>query len=68
MQKRRQHTIDDNAPLDPVALTLAIWLGGIAAITGLVRYSDQAAQRFAADRAVAAHPVGPIAGPARPGP
>ena len=32
----------NDAPLDPVALTLAIWLGVVAGVTGLTRLSSQA--------------------------
>ena len=68
MRRRRHETIEDHAPLDPVGLTLAIWLGGIVAVTGLVRYSNEAANGLAAERAAAAVTVASNAGPAWPRP
>lgn len=34
---------DDARPMDPVALTLAVWLGLIVGVTGMIRLSDNAA-------------------------
>jgi len=31
------------APLDPIALTLALWLGLVVGVTGLIRLSENAA-------------------------
>ena len=41
---------DEAAPLDPVALTLAVWLGLIACVTGVIRLSDNAAAQAALAR------------------
>lgn len=34
---------EEAAPMDPVALTLALWLGLVAGVTGLVRMSENVA-------------------------
>ncbi len=34
---------DEATPLDAVAVTLAVWLGLIVAVTGLIRLSEHAA-------------------------
>ncbi len=33
---------DEDAPVDPIALTLAVWLGLIVGVNGLVRLSERA--------------------------
>lgn len=45
------------AGFDPVALTLAIWLGLIVGVLGVVRVAERAADQAAATRATAAMPV-----------
>jgi len=42
--KNRKPAETQTVPLDPVALTLALWLGLIVAVTGLVRLSENAAR------------------------
>ncbi len=41
---------EDQPGLDPIALTLAVWLGVIAGTTGLVRVSPDAAAQTALAR------------------
>jgi len=42
--KNRKRTEAETAPLDPIALSLALWLGLVVGITGLIRLSDAAAE------------------------
>ena len=42
-RRQRRHAEAEAAPLDPVALTLAVWLGVMVGVTGLVRLSESAA-------------------------
>jgi hypothetical protein len=44
---------DDAKPLDPIALTLAVWLGVVASVTGLVRLGQDAADQAAITQAIA---------------
>jgi len=37
----------ETAPLDPIALTLALWLGLVVGVTGLIRLSETAAANAA---------------------
>jgi len=41
--KNRKRAESEAAPVDPIALTLALWLGVMVAVTGLIRLSEQAA-------------------------
>ena len=41
---------DEAAPMDAVALTLAVWLGLITCVTGVIRLSDNAAAQAALAR------------------
>jgi hypothetical protein len=43
--KRRAEA--ETAPLDPIALTLALWLGLVVGVTGLIRLSEAAAANAA---------------------
>ena len=43
----RKRAEADVAPLDPVALTLAVWLGLVVGVTGLIRLSENAAANAA---------------------
>ena len=43
MEKRSDPKSDEAKPLDPVALTIAVWLGVIVCTTALVRLFEQAA-------------------------
>ena len=47
MQGRQPETSDEAEPMDPIALTLAVWLGLIVSVTGLVRLSENAAANAA---------------------
>ena len=38
---------NEPVPMDPVALTLAVWLGLIVGVTGLIRMSENAAAQAA---------------------
>ena len=49
MRKREER--EEAAPLDPVALTLAIWLGCVVGVSGLVRLSEEASAQAALDEA-----------------
>ena len=56
---------DDAQPLDPIALTLAVWLGVIVIVTGLVRMSENASMQASLAQAagrpgVAADDIGPL--------
>lgn len=42
-RRSRPAPAEEAAPFDPIALTLAIWLGLIATATGMVRMSENAA-------------------------
>ncbi len=42
-----RHDGNEPVPMDPVALTLAVWLGLIVGVTGLVRMSENAAAQAA---------------------
>ena len=44
------HQERELAPLDPVALTLALWLGLLATVAGLTRLSDAAAAQAMLDQ------------------
>ncbi len=44
---------DEAPPLDPVAVTMAIWLGLVVSVTGLVRLSAHAATAAHDPRAAA---------------
>ncbi|HYZ61645.1 MAG TPA: hypothetical protein VE650_04265 [Acetobacteraceae bacterium] len=46
-RKRGSGSENEAAPLDPVALTLALWLGIVVAVTGLIRLSETAAANAA---------------------
>ena len=48
----RDRNADEGQPLDPIALTLAVWLGVIAGATGLVHMAQDAAARTALAQAV----------------
>ena len=41
------HDTDEPQPMDPIALTLAVWLGIIVSVTGLMRLSQEAAVQAA---------------------
>jgi len=45
--KNRKPVESETAPLDPIALTLALWLGLMVAVTGLIRLSENAAANAA---------------------
>ena len=49
MQDRqpRSRERDEPEPMDPIALTLAVWLGMIVGVTGLIRMSEHAAAQAA---------------------
>lgn len=42
-RRSRPAPAEQAAPFDPIALTLAIWLGLIATVTGMVRMTENAA-------------------------
>ncbi len=42
-RKFKNRSDQEAAPLDPVALTLALWLGFMVIVTGLARLSESAA-------------------------
>ena len=44
---RHSDKSEEAQPLDPVAMTLAVWLGLIVGVTGFVRMSEHAAARAA---------------------
>jgi len=46
-RKSRRAAESETAPLDPIALTLALWLGLVVGVTGLMRLSDNAAANAA---------------------
>jgi len=46
-EKSRRHAETEAAPLDPIALTLALWLGLVVGVTGLIRLSESAAANAA---------------------
>ncbi len=67
MERRKQarrHEAERPAAVDPVALTLAIWLGVIAGVTGLVRLSEQPSGQEAAEARTAQD--GTVSRPAAP--
>jgi hypothetical protein len=41
--KNRKPVETEAAPLDPIALTLALWLGLVVGVTGLMRLAENAA-------------------------
>jgi hypothetical protein len=43
----KKRAASEAAPLDPIALTLALWLGMIVGVTGLIRLSESAAANAA---------------------
>lgn len=43
----QQDNSEESQPMNPIALTLAVWLGLIVGVTGLARMSEQAAARAA---------------------
>jgi len=45
--KNRKSSESETAPLDPIALTLALWLGLVVGVTGLIRLSENAAANAA---------------------
>ena len=47
-RRQRNRTQSDAQPLDPVALTVALWLGVMVAITGVLRLSEIAAANASA--------------------
>lgn len=47
-RQNRRRAEAEAARLNPIALTLALWLGAVVAVTGLIRLSEAAANaRFA---------------------
>ncbi len=46
----------EDQPLDPIALCLALWLGSMVCLGGLIRLSNDAAQAAHADR-IPDHPA-----------
>ena len=48
--KNRKRAESETAKLDPVALTLALWLGLVVGVTGLMRLSETAAVRAQQDQ------------------
>ena len=38
---------NETQPIDPIALTLAVWLGLVVSVTGLMRLSENAANQAA---------------------
>lgn len=64
-RKYRRRAEAEAAPLDPVALTLAVWLGVMVAVTGLIRLSESAATARASaglqtqHASYAVRPIGP---------
>ena len=51
MRQRKPETETETAPLDPIALSLALWLGLIVGALGLQHMSEQAAEQEAAQAA-----------------
>ncbi len=58
MRNDREQT--DVKPMDPIALTLAVWLGLIAGVTELVRLSDRASSEAAARSAIQSDALRPF--------
>ena len=53
MQPRRNHDTDKAESLNPVLLTLALWLGLVVSVTGMTRYLQSAAESAANAQAAA---------------
>ncbi len=53
MRQRKPETETEAAPLDPIALSLALWLGLMVGALGLQHMSEQAAAQQAAQEATA---------------
>ena len=51
MRNGNRHSQDNTAGFDPVALTLAVWLGLIVSVTGMTRLSDAAQAQAQAEAA-----------------
>jgi len=65
-RERRKQAEAEAAPLDPIALTLALWLGLVVGVTGLIRLSENAAANAALmrnqpPRAATMAPLRPLA-------
>lgn len=56
-RRSRPAQAEQAAPLDPVALALAVWLGLIATVTGLARMSENAAMQTQSRRSDTAQPL-----------
>ena len=51
----------EDSGFDPVALTLAVWLGSIVCVTGLIRLTEDASARAVSVHLEKAGSVGPAA-------
>ena len=47
MEHRRNDDMNEAEPLNPVSLTLALWLGLIVSVTGMTRFVHHAAENAA---------------------
>ena len=54
MEHRRDDQTDEAEPLNPISLTLALWLGLIVGVTGVTRFVQHAANNAANTQALAA--------------